>query len=144
MFPDAAIPFMHPVKSRAAIREAWMLNDVRDFVLDSKTELNKILDVLATCDTTTPEPKPGLFIRLALQKTGAAIDLSSKFGADFETAVSLLRAARPVAGKLGVAFHVGSQCMDPLAWRNALAFTGQVIAEAGVQVDSSMSAAVFR
>ena len=24
MFPDAAIHFMHPVKSRGAIREAWL------------------------------------------------------------------------------------------------------------------------
>ncbi len=135
MFPDAAIHFMHPVKSRAAIREAWMLNGVHDFVFDSETELNKILDVLATCDTTTLDAKPGLFIRLALPRAGAAIDLSSKFGADVETAVSLLRAARPAAGRLGVAFHVGSQCVDPLAWRNAMALAGQVIAEAEVQVD---------
>jgi ornithine decarboxylase len=135
MFPGAAIHFMHPVKSRAAIRDAWMLNGVRDFVLDSKTELTKILDVLATRDAAALNAKPGLFIRLALQKTGAAIDLSSKFGADVETAIALLRAARPVAGRLGVAFHVGSQCMDPLAWRNAMALAGRVIAQAGVQVD---------
>jgi ornithine decarboxylase len=135
MFPDAAIHFMHPVKSRVAIRDAWMLNGVRDFVLDSKTELNKILDVLATRDAASLTAKPGLFIRLALPKTGAAIDLSSKFGADIETAISLLRAARPVAARLGVAFHVGSQCMDPLAWRNAMALAGEVIAQAGVQVD---------
>ena len=69
------------------------------------------------------------------RNTGAAIDLSSKFGADVETAVALLRAARPHAGRLGVAFHVGSQCMDPLAWRDAMALAGDVIRAAGVQVD---------
>jgi ornithine decarboxylase len=135
MFPGAAIHFMHPVKSRAAIHDAWMLNGVRDFVLDSKTELNKILDVLATRDAAALNAKPSLFVRLALQKTGAAIDLSSKFGADVETAISLLRAARPVAGRLGVAFHVGSQCLNPLAWRDAIALAGQVIAHAEVRVD---------
>src|SRR5580698_1868540 len=46
LFPGAEIHFMHPVKSRAAIREAWVLNGVRDFVLDSEAELNKILDVI--------------------------------------------------------------------------------------------------
>src|ERR1700722_20105949 len=51
LFPSAAIHFMHPVKSRAAILDAWTLNGVRDFVLDSETELNKILEVLAICDT---------------------------------------------------------------------------------------------
>jgi ornithine decarboxylase len=36
LFPGAAIHFMHPVKSRAAIRDAWILNGVRDFVFDSR------------------------------------------------------------------------------------------------------------
>ena len=126
---------MHPVKSRAAIREAWVVNGVRDFVLDSHAELGKILTEIATPEAAALGAQPGLFIRLALPNTGAAIDLSSKFGADFETAVALLRAARPVAGRLGVAFHVGSQCMDPLAWRDAMALAGSVITEAGVRVD---------
>ena len=42
MFPDAAIHFMHPVKPRGAIREAWARHGVRDFVLDSTEELAKI------------------------------------------------------------------------------------------------------
>jgi ornithine decarboxylase len=135
LLPGAEIHFMHPVKSRAAIREAWIVNGVRDFVLDSAAELTKILAEIAVPAAAALAAKPGLFVRLALPKTGAAIDLSSKFGADFETAVALLRAARPVAGKLGVAFHVGSQCMDTLAWRDAMALTGQVIRAAGVKVD---------
>src|SRR6202040_111099 len=44
-------------------------------------------------------------------------------------------AARPYAARLGVAFHVGSQCLDPLAWRRALRIAGAVIAEAGVAID---------
>src|ERR1700722_16968404 len=98
LFPGAQIHFMHPVKSRAAIREAWVVNGVRDFVLDSHAELDKILTEIATPDAAALAAQPGLFIRLALPSTGAAIDLSSKFGADVETAVALLRAARPVAG----------------------------------------------
>ncbi len=135
LFPGAEIHFMHPVKSRAAIREAWVLHGVRDFVLDSPAELDKILGEIAKPDAAALNAQPGLFIRLALPDTGAAIDLSSKFGADLETAVALLRAARPIAGRLGVAFHVGSQCMDPLAWRDAMALAGNAIKESGVRVD---------
>ena len=131
LFPSADIHFMHPVKGRAAIREAWAVNGVRDFVLDSEAELQKILDVIGAHETV----RPGLFVRLALPAARAAIDLSSKFGAAFDTAVTLLQAARPVAGRLGVAFHVGSQCMDPLAWREAMALVGRVIQRAGVRVD---------
>jgi ornithine decarboxylase len=132
LFPDAAIHFMHPVKGRAAIREAWAVNGVRDFVLDSEAELQKILDVTGACAAAA---QPGLFVRLAPPTTKAAIDLSSKFGASADAAVALLRAARPAAGRLGVTFHVGSQCMDPLAWREAMALAGLVIGRAGVQVD---------
>ena len=39
------------------------------------------------------------------------------------------------ATTLGVSFHVGSQCLDPLAWRAALDLTGQVIRQAGVAID---------
>lgn len=131
LFPGAHVHFMHPVKSRAAISEAWLLHNVRDFVLDSAQELEKICQEIGPAETNCL----GLFVRLALPDTGAAIDLSKKFGADFETAVALLRAARPRAGRLGVAFHVGSQCMDPLAWRDAIALAGQVIRAAGVRVD---------
>jgi ornithine decarboxylase len=135
LFPGAAIHFMHPVKSRAAIREAWLLHGVRDFVFDVPDEMNKILVEIATPEAAALDAQPGLFVRLALPKSGAAIDLSTKFGADIETAIMLLRSARPYAGTLGLAFHVGSQCMDPLAWREAMALAGIVIRRAGVRVD---------
>ena len=133
MFPDAAIHFMHPIKARGAIREAWARHGVRDFVLDSADELAKIRTEIAA--TGVPGPL-GLIVRLALPKGEAKLDLSGKFGADFDTAVDLLRAAAGLyAATLGVSFHVGSQCLDPLAWRDALALTGQVIRAAGVKVD---------
>jgi ornithine decarboxylase len=135
MFPGAEIHFMHPVKSRAAIRDAWILHGVRDFVLDAPEELAKIRAEIAVPDAAALAARPGLFVRLALPKSGAAIDLSSKFGADFDAAVGLLRAARRHAGRLGVAFHVGSQCMDPLAWREAMNLAGEVIRRAGVSVE---------
>src|SRR5215208_1697541 len=43
MFPGAGIQFMHPVKARSAISEAWERHGVRDFALDSAEELAKIL-----------------------------------------------------------------------------------------------------
>ncbi|MBU6449661.1 MAG: type III PLP-dependent enzyme, partial [Rhodospirillales bacterium] len=135
LFPGAEIHFMHPVKARSAIREAWMLHGVRDFVLDAESELTKLMQELSKPETAKPETRPGLFIRLALAETGAAINLSKKFGAEPEAAIALLRAARPLAAKLGLAFHVGSQCMDPLAWRDAMQLAGEVIRAAGVRVD---------
>jgi ornithine decarboxylase len=132
MFAEAVIHFMHPVKSRGAIREAWARHGVRDFVLDDAAELAKILHEI---EATGVDGALGLIVRLALPKGNARLDLSGKFGALPEDAATLLRAARPHAARLGVSFHVGSECMDPLAWRDALALTGKVIREAGVAVE---------
>lgn len=132
MFPAAEIHLMHPIKARGAIREAWSRHAVRDFVLDSAAELAKILDETAA---TGVAGKLGLIVRLALPKGNAVLDLSGKFGAEAAEAVTLLRAARPHTARLGIAFHVGSQCLDPLAWRRALELTREVIAAAGVAIE---------
>ena len=129
LFPDAAIHFMHPVKSRGAIRSAWQQHGVRDFVLDSDGELTKILEETGGGDDL------GLVVRLALPKGNAAYDLSGKFGAAPAEAAALLRAARPHAARLGLSFHVGSQCLDPAAWTRALALAAEVIAASGMAVE---------
>lgn len=131
MFPDAGIHFMHPVKARGAIREAWQRHGVQDFVLDTAEEFEKIL----TETGGDAAQGLGLFIRLALPKGVARYDLSGKFGAEAAEAAALLRAARPHAARLGLHFHVGSQCLEPLAWRRAMALAGEVIRAAGVAVE---------
>ena len=132
MFAAAHIHFMHPIKARGAIREAWARHGVRDFVLDSDAELTKVLDETAA---TGVSGELGLIVRLALPKGGAVLDLSGKFGAEADNAVALLRAARPHAARLGVAFHVGSQCLDPLAWRRAMEIAGEIVRAAGVAIE---------
>lgn len=130
MFPDARIHFMHPIKSRPAIREAWEWHGVRDFVIDSMDELTKVLE-----ETEGSFGDLGLIVRLALPKGRAVYDLSGKFGATPDEAVRLLRTARAVAGRIGICFHVGSQCLEPTAWDRALATAGEVMAHAGVAID---------
>jgi ornithine decarboxylase len=130
MFADAEIHYMHPVKSRAAIEEAAIRHGVRDFAFDSADELAKILDVLG--DRREPL---GLFLRLAVDNAGATVSLSGKFGAAGEDAVALLRQARGVARTLGLTFHVGSQSLDPAAYRRAIAAAARTVAAAGVTVD---------
>ncbi len=132
MFPDAAIHFMHPVKARSAIGEAWARHGVRDFAFDSAEELVKILQETAA---TGVSRDLGLIVRLAVPKGAAVLDLSGKFGAAPALAAALLRAARPHAARLGLSFHVGSQCLDPLAWRHALTLADAVIREAGVPIE---------
>jgi len=129
LFPAAEIHFMHPIKSRPAIASAYRDHGVRDFVLDSAAELAKILH------ETGDASDLGLVVRIALPAGPARYDLSGKFGAEADEAVALLRAARPLARRLGVSFHVGSQCLDPLAWRAAIGLAGAIVREAGVAIE---------
>jgi ornithine decarboxylase len=135
LLPAAEIHFMHPVKSRPAIRDAFHDHNVTDFSFDSADELAKILQETVPVGLVGDPPILGLFVRLALPKGGAVYDLSGKFGAPPDEAVELLRAARPHAARLGIAFHVGSQCLDPEAYARAMALACQTIADCDVPVD---------
>ena len=128
--PKARVYFMHPVKSPEAIREAYTVHGVRDFVLDTQDELFKILREVDLAGDIN------LYVRLSLPKNGkAAIDFSSKFGCSPKEAVKLLRACRPVATKIGLCFHVGTQTTDPAVFARAVGVAASVIRECGVTVD---------
>jgi ornithine decarboxylase len=133
--PQAEIHFMHPVKARPAIAEAFDRWGVADFVLDSADELAKIVQETVPVGLVGDPPALGLLVRLALPKGTAVYDLSGKFGAPAHEAARLLRAARPHAARLGVSFHVGSQCLDPASYRRATALAAEVIAVAEVPVE---------
>ncbi len=129
LFPKTAtLHFMHPVKSRESIRAAYKLG-VRTFALDSVGELMKILE------ETKSAKDLNLFVRLAVSGNAAAYDLSGKFGAAPAAAADLLRHVRKVAHKVGICFHVGSQCMDPAAYRAAIIRAADVIGKAKIKVD---------
>ena len=130
LFGDAVkMYFMHPIKSREAIFDAYFNHGIRDFSLDSSDELKKILEV------TNNAKDLGLHVRLAIPNSHAAIDLSGKFGILPSESVGLIRKVRAAADRFGICFHVGSQCMDPIEYRNALAITKEVLEQAKVKVD---------
>jgi ornithine decarboxylase len=128
--PGARMAFMHPVKSRSAIRCAYFDHGVRTFALDTHEELAKILEATGGADDLA------LMVRLAVSAEGAAYSLAGKFGADLHEAPGLLLAARRATqDRMGVSFHVGSQCMRPTAFQAAMAQASRAIVRAGVMVD---------
>jgi ornithine decarboxylase len=129
-FPKAHIAFMHPVKSRRAIARAFHEFGVKTFALDSEDELEKILIETGGAKDLT------LLVRFAVSGEGSAYPLARKFGASPEEAPALLRRARGASEEmLGVSFHVGSQCMRPSAYRDAMAMVNRTIVKAGVVAD---------
>ena len=127
--PKAAMYFMHPVKAREAIAEAYHMHGVRSFVLDCKDELYKILQETHYAGDLT------LMVRLAVKDDTSVFSLAGKFGAIVKEAAELLKLGRTVSAKLGVTFHVGSQCMDPKAYRRALELCAEAVRLSGVKID---------
>ena len=128
--PEAKLAYMHPVKSRAAIRRAYHELGVRTFALDTHEELAKILE------ETGHARDLNLIVRMAVSTDGAQYALGGKFGVSEAQAPELLRAARAATSELmGVSFHVGSQCMNPFAYKAAMAQVSRALKRAAVFAD---------
>jgi ornithine decarboxylase len=134
ILPDAVLCFMHPVKTPAAIREAYFDHGVRTFSLDSVDELEKIIDACRAPDGEAPRDLR-LCVRLRVSSEYSELSLASKFGCDLIEAPALLQEARQHCDWLGVCFHVGSQAMTPFAFVQAMDRTRAAIAEASVVID---------
>jgi ornithine decarboxylase len=113
--------FMHTVKSRENISEAYFKYGVKTFSLDTKDELIKIIE------STSNAKDLELFVRVSVSNEHAEIDLSKKFGALNSEAVGLLRLVKQHAKKIGLSFHVGSQCMHPISYAKGITEIGNII-----------------
>ena len=113
-FPDATLFYMHPVKPRHAIAKAYRDFGVRHFSLDSEAELRKILE------ETGHAKDLSLHVRLAMPNSYSEITLANKFGVALHDAPALIGLVSQHAAEVGISFHVGSQCMNPDAYRIAI------------------------
>ena len=112
--PNAKCSYMHTVKSRESIKEAYFKYNVKAFSLDTKDELIKILE------STNYAKDLELFVRVSVSNEHAEIDLSKKFGAINTEATGLLRLTKQYSKKIGLSFHVGSQCMHPISYSKGI------------------------
>lgn len=135
LLPESELCFMHPIKTRGAIREAYFEHGVKTFALDSIEELEKIVDACRVPETGEAAQDLRLCVRLRVSSEYSELSLASKFGCDLTEAPELLQLARQHCDWLGVCFHVGSQAMTPFAFVQALDRTRAAIAEASVVID---------
>ena len=118
---SAKCSFMHTVKSRESISQAYFKYGVKTFALDTKDELIKIIE--STGNARDLE----LFVRVSVSNEHAEIDLSKKFGALNSEASGLLRLVKQYSKKIGLSFHVGSQCMHPISYAKGITEIGNII-----------------
>ncbi len=125
----AECSYMHTVKSRESIKEAYFKYGVKTYSLDTKDELIKIIE------STNKAKDLNLFVRVSVSNEHAEIDLSKKFGALGAEATGLLRLTRQYAKKIGLGFHVGSQCMHPISYAKGIREIGNIIKKTKIMPD---------
>ena len=121
--------FMHTIKSREDISEAYFKYGVKTFALDTKDELIKIIE------STSNAKDLELFVRVAVSNEHAEIDLSKKFCAINSEAAGLLRLVKQHSKKIGLSFHVGSQCMHPISYSKGISEIANIIKKTKIVPD---------
>ena len=125
----AKCSYMHTIKSPESINKAYFKYGIKTFSLDTKEELIKIIK------NTNNAKDLELFVRVAVSNEHAEIDLSKKFGALNSEALGLLRLSKQYAKKVGLSFHVGSQCMNPISYAKGISKIGNIIKKTKIVPD---------
>ena len=127
--PDAECFYMNTIKSREHIREAYFNYNIKNFALDTKDELLKIIEA------TDNAQDLNLFVRISISNEHAEIDLSKKFGALSSEVLGLFRLTKAHSAKIGLSFHVGSQCMHPISYTKGIGEMGNIIKKTNIIPD---------
>ncbi len=129
-FPGAHCHFMAPVRLPGAAATAFKTYGVTDYVVDCDFELDKLL-------AETGEPnKLRIFVRVATPLGGAVLELSSKFGTAPAEAAKLLKRVAEAGAQPALTFHVGSQCLSPFSYAQAIEMARRTAALAGVDIQA--------
>ena len=99
---------MHTVKSRENIKEAYFSYGIKDFSLDTREELIKF-------ESTNNAKDLNLFVRVAVSNEHAEIDLSKSLEL-LRLKQWVIKIGKREFKKVGLSFHVGSQCMHPISY----------------------------
>ena len=118
--------YHHPAKTAASTRNAYEAAGVRYFAVDCHEELKKV--IAATGDDAA------ITVRMAVPQDKSVYDLSTKFGAPPSLAGEVMAAAQAAGRIVGVTFHVGSQCLDPIAYERAMRIAADTATAAGVRL----------
>src|SRR5262249_36007514 len=110
-FTPEAMIHTHPCKAVRTLFESYALG-LRWFPCSGAGQLPQL---------SRSAPDSWLLLRLAGSSSSCVVDLSAKFGAGTQEALSLPRRAMRMGLQVrGLAFHVGSQCLSPADFTRAL------------------------
>jgi ornithine decarboxylase len=127
-FPDAVCHFMAPVRAVGAAKAAFSKYGVTDYVVDCDYELEKLLGEVGDAK------KLRIFVRISTPLGGALLELSSKFGTTPDDGARLLKRVAESGAAPGITFHVGSQCLSPFSYAQAIEMARRTADLAGVEL----------
>ena len=130
LFPEATCHFMAPVRLSGHAKVAFEKYGVTDYVVDCDLELEKLI-----AETKQPK-KLRIFVRIATSLGGAVLELSSKFGSTPEEAAKLLKRVAASGATPAVTFHVGSQCLSPFSYAQAIEMAARTAGFAKVELQA--------
>ena len=118
--PAERISYSNPIKKAVDIAYAYR-RGVRLFVSDSEQDVRAVAE---------HAPGSAVLLRIFVKANGSTYPFGKKFGCDPEMATDLLRLADELGlVALGVAFHAGSQQLDPNGWDGAIADAAAITAK---------------
>ena len=122
LLPAARCHFMHPVKSaggdRRGLPRAWRA--------PLRVRPSGRAGQDRGCHRLAGDLE--LFVRLAVPGEGAVLALTGKFGVGVdETPVRWCAPRAATPARSGITFHVGSQCVEPVAYARAIALVAEVV-----------------
>jgi len=129
-YADSICHFMAPVRIPGEARAAWRDHGLTDFVVDCDPELDKLLS------ETDGGKALRIFVRVATPLGGAMLELSSKFGTTPANAGRLLKRIAGAGARPALTFHVGSQCLSPFTYAQAVELARRAVEAGGVTVSA--------
>ncbi len=126
--PNATLLYDNPVKSRREIMQAYQDYKVRSFAIDDAIELDKINDIIGEDSSVE------ISIRFGTGESSAVYDLGTKFGADEESAITLLKQINAYGYQAALTFHPGSQCLQEDAYNGHIAAAAHIEKQAGIEI----------
>jgi len=127
-YPESTCHFMAPVRIPGEARAAHRIHGLTDFVVDCDPELDKLLG------ETDGGKALRIFVRVATPLGGAMLELSSKFGTTPTNAGRLLKRIASAGARPALTFHVGSQCLSPFTYAQAVELARRAVDIAGVAI----------
>src|SRR6185369_2168209 len=127
-YPDSTCHFMAPVRIPGEAGTAWRQHGLTDFVVDCDPELDKLLA------ETDGGKALRIFVRVATPLGGAMLELSSKFGTSPPNAARLLKRIAGAGATPAITFHVGSQCLSPFSYAQAVELARRAAEMSGVPI----------